>query len=99
MCTQQYYLSYAHGQAARRSAVALCKRHSRDAAPDQAQALWFGVLQTYVDLLRTLRARQRVGRHCFCSVWRCSACHFVVYKSLHSEVLVGLHGVSLCRNS
>jgi hypothetical protein len=48
-------------QAALKGAVALCKRHSRDAAPEVAEELWFGVLQSYVALLRDVRRRQRAA--------------------------------------
>jgi len=47
-------------QAALRAAVALCQRHSRDAAPAAAQAFWFGLLQAYVAPLRALRGRAAV---------------------------------------
>jgi hypothetical protein len=44
-----------------KGAVALCKRHSRDAAPDVAQDLWFAVLQCYVARLREVRQRERAA--------------------------------------
>ena len=55
--SQTHVLACAQG--ALRAAVALCKRHSRDAAPEAAQALWFGLLQCYVGALRQLRQAQR----------------------------------------
>ncbi|CAL8466179.1 g5715 [Coccomyxa elongata] len=51
----------AAAQAALKGAVALCKRHSRDAAAEVAEELWFGVLQSYVALLRQLRHRERAA--------------------------------------
>jgi len=48
-------------QAALKGAVALCKRHSRDAAPEVSEALWFAVLQVYVALLRDVRQRERAA--------------------------------------
>lgn len=48
-------------QAALKGAVALCKRHSRDAAAEVAEELWFCVLQSYVALLRQLRHRERAA--------------------------------------
>lgn len=48
-------------QAALTGAVALCKRHSRGAAAEVAEELWFGVLQSYVALLRQLRHRERAA--------------------------------------
>lgn len=48
-------------QAALKGAVALCKRHSRDAAPEVSEALWFAVLQAYVAVLRDVRHRERAA--------------------------------------
>ena len=56
-----YSCSLHASQAALKGAVALCKRHSRDAAPQIAEELWFGVLQSYVTLLRDVRRRQRAA--------------------------------------
>jgi hypothetical protein len=50
--------------------VALCRRHSRDAAPEAAQALWFGALQVYVGALRTLRQAQRAEQARGCLFWQ-----------------------------
>ena len=53
----------AAAQAALRLAVALCQRHSRDAAPAAAQALWFDVLQVSCrELQGVCGARSVCGR-------------------------------------